>query len=73
MNVHSINVMSVTCSTDGTIASIFGEATIDGAGSFDYRIDLKDPSGPGPDTYRIRLGNGYDSGEQAIRGNVQIH
>jgi protocatechuate 3,4-dioxygenase beta subunit len=73
MNVHSINVLSVTCSPDDTMASIFGEATIDGAGSFDYRIDLKDPSGPGPDTYRIRLGNGYDSGEQAIRGNVQIH
>jgi hypothetical protein len=74
MNVHSINVMSVTCSTDGTIASIFGEATIDGAGSFDYRIDLVDPAAAGPDTYRIRLSNGYDSGAQALGGgNVVIH
>jgi hypothetical protein len=74
MNVHSINVLSVTCSVDGTMASIFGEATIDGAGSFDYRIDLADPSAPGPDTYRIRLETGYDSGARPLGGgNVVIH
>ncbi|HEV8489131.1 MAG TPA: post-COAP-1 domain-containing protein [Candidatus Limnocylindrales bacterium] len=74
MNVHSINVLSVTCSADGTMASIFGEATIDGAGTFDYRIDVTDPSGPGPDTYRIRLSNGYDSGVQdLLGGNIVIH
>jgi hypothetical protein len=75
MNVHSINVMAVTCSADGTSASIFGTATIDGAGSFDYRIDVKDPAAAGlPDTYRIRLSNGYDSGEKDLSGgNVEIH
>ena len=57
------------------MASIFGTATIDGAGSFVYRIDVKDLGEPGTsDTYRIRLSNGYDSGEQVISGgNVQIH
>ena len=57
------------------MASIFGTATIDGAGSFDYRIDVKDLGEPGTsDTYRIRLSNGYDSGEQVISGgNIQIH
>ena len=75
MNVHSIDVRAVTCSADVTQASIFGRATINGAGSFDYRIDLKDLGEPGRnDTYRIRLSNGYDSGERRLEGgNVQIH
>jgi len=75
MNVHSIDVLAVVCSADGTMASIFGTATVDGSGSFDYRIDLKDLAEPGSsDTYRIRLSNGYDSGEQVLEGgNVQIH
>jgi len=73
--VHSIDVTSVVCSTDGTQATIFGTATINGAGEFDYRIDLKDLGEPGDtDTYRIRLEGGYDSGEQTLEGgNVQIH
>jgi hypothetical protein len=75
MNVHSINVQAVTCSQDGTSASIFGTATIDGSGSFDYRIDLQDLGEPGSDdTYRLRLSNGYDTGVQVLDGgNVQIH
>jgi hypothetical protein len=76
MNVHSIDVLAVTCSADGTEATIFGRATIDGSGSFDYRIDLEDLATPGSggDTYRIRLSNGYDSGQQTLLGgNVQIH
>jgi hypothetical protein len=75
LNVHSINVQAVTCSADGTQASIFGQATINGSGTFDYRIDLEDLGEPGTsDTYRIRLSSGYDSGEQVLdSGNVQIH
>jgi hypothetical protein len=63
------------CSADGTSASIFGTATIDGGGSFNYRIDLRDLGEPGVnDRYRIRLSNGYDSGDQQLNGgNVQIH
>jgi hypothetical protein len=75
MNVHSIDVLSVVCSADGTEASIFGTATVDGGGSFDFRIDVTDAGEPGSsDTYRIRLSNGYDSGEQLLEGgNIQIH
>jgi uncharacterized repeat protein (TIGR01451 family) len=75
LNVHSINVLAVTCSRDGTQASIFGTATVNGGGSFDYRIDLKDLGEPGTsDTYRIRLSNGYDSGVKVLSGgNVQLH
>jgi hypothetical protein len=74
INVHSILVLAVSCSDDGTTASIFGTATINGAGSFDYRIDVADQGEPGTaDTYRIRLSNGYDSGEQVLTGgNIQI-
>lgn len=74
MNVHSLTVEALVCSSDGTQASIFGQASIDGAGSFAYRIDVKDLSEPGTsDTYRIRLSTGYDSGEQTlVGGNVQI-
>ena len=91
INVHSIDVQLVDCgggvgvgvasrfatqdSSSGTQASIFGTATVNGSGSFDYQIDLQDLGEPGTaDTYRIRLSNGYDSGEQTlVGGNVQIH
>jgi len=79
MNVHSINVLAVTCTTPSMgpkEAAIHGEATIDGSGSFVYRIDVKDVNEPGKgfDTYRIRLSKPYDSGEHVLEGgNIQIH
>jgi Big-like domain-containing protein len=76
LNVHSTAVLAVSCSADGTKASVFGTARINGSGSFDYRIDLTDTTEPGvgADKYRIRLSTGYDSGEQTlIGGNIQIH
>jgi hypothetical protein len=75
MNVHSITIDAVTCSADGKSASIFGTATVNGSGSYNFRIDLQDLGEPGTsDTYRIRLSNGYDSGMQTLnQGNVQIH
>jgi len=75
INVHSIDVQAVTCSRDGTSASIFGAATVNGSGSVLYRIDVVDNGEPGSsDTYRIRLGSGYDSGVQTLTGgNVQVH
>jgi hypothetical protein len=38
-------------------------------------IDLADNGEPGrDDAYRMRVGNGYDSGEQKLEGgNIQIH
>jgi hypothetical protein len=75
INGHSIEVLAVTCDAAGTVASIFGTATINGAGVYDFRIDLHDLGEPGTsDTYRIRLSNGYDSGAKVLKGgNVQIH
>jgi len=63
-------------SDDGKSASIFGTATVNGSGSFDYRIDVtdNDEPGAGSDTYRIRLSNGYDSGTRVLAGgNIQLH
>ena len=75
LHVKSIEIQSVVCNAAGTTASIFGTASINGSGTFDFRIDLKDLGESGSsDTYRIRLSNGYDSGERVLRGgNVQIH
>ena len=66
--------LTTLASSSETQASIFGTATINGSGSFDYQIDVQDFGEPGTaDTYRIRLSNGYDSGEQTLLGgNVQI-
>ena len=74
LNVHSTAVLAVVCS--GNTASVFGTATINGSGSYNYRIDLTDNDEPGvgADKYRIRLSTGYDSGEQTlIGGNIQLH
>jgi hypothetical protein len=75
MNVQSIEILAVTCNVAGTAASIFGTATVNGGGSFDFRIDVADNGEPGgTDTYRIRLSNGYDSGTHTLSGgNIQIH
>ena len=75
LHIQSADIDAVVCSADGTSAMIFGTATVDGSGSFDFRIDVEDPGEPGSsDTYRIRVSNGYDSGEQVLEGgNIQIH
>jgi hypothetical protein len=75
LTVHTIDVQAVVCSDDRTEASLFGNATVDGAGSFEYRIDLKDAGEPGiQDQYSILIpGVGYYSGMQTLSGgNVQI-
>lgn len=74
LDVHSTAVLAVVCS--GTKATVFGTATINGSGSYDFRVDLTDNGEPGAgaDKYRIRLSTGYDSGEQTLAGgNVQQH
>jgi hypothetical protein len=73
--VNTIDVQAVACSDDRTTASIFGNATVDGAGSFEYEIDLQDNGEPGVnDMYRIFIpGIAYDSGLRTLQGgNVQI-
>ncbi|PYO90899.1 MAG: hypothetical protein DMD66_01280 [Gemmatimonadetes bacterium] len=75
MNVHSTEITATTCSDDLTMASIFGKATIDGAGSHVFRIDVTDGgSGGSNDSYGIMLDTGYLSGQHPLSGgNVTIH
>jgi hypothetical protein len=70
LKMQSINVLAIVC--DGsTRASIFGQATIEGSGLLNYRINVQD-LGKGPDTYQLLM-DGYNSGEQILRGgNIQI-
>jgi hypothetical protein len=74
MTVNSISVVAVQCSDDHTSASIFGLASVDGTGAFEYEIDVSDAGEPGRgDTYRIRIPGLYDSGQHSLLGgNIQI-
>jgi hypothetical protein len=74
MNLHG-NVLVVICES-ATAATIYGSATIDGAGSHFYRIRVQDNHEPGTgfDKYGIIADNGYASGDQTLEGgNVQVH
>jgi hypothetical protein len=74
MNLHG-NVLAVVCES-ATSATIYGSATIDGAGAHNYRIRVEDNKEPGKgyDKYGIIVDNGYDSGDQTLKGgNVQVH
>ncbi|MDQ3382048.1 MAG: Ig-like domain-containing protein [Actinomycetota bacterium] len=76
MTVKSTTILAVICSPNRKQATIFGLATIDGSGTFAFRIDVQDLGEPGVgrDTYRMRI-LAYDSGESGtlLGGNVQIH
>jgi len=76
MNLHSTNILGVVCTTTPSRqAQIYGTATIDGSGSYLFRIQVKDMGESGTnDTYWIVVSNGYNSGEHKLdSGNVQVH
>jgi hypothetical protein len=76
MNVHSTKVLALVCDPTGSRqTSIYGLATIDGQGSYYYRINVRESADGdnSKDTYSIILQTGYDSGIQLIEGgNIQI-
>jgi uncharacterized protein (DUF2141 family) len=76
-NVNSFELLATTCTTDTQpqTATVFGRATIDGAGDYFFRIDVTDGgNGGSSDSYEIILSDGYDSGQQQLQGgNVTIH
>jgi hypothetical protein len=58
----------------GNHARIFGKATINGAGSFDFVVDVDEAGEPGgSDKFAIQLSNGYTAGGTLSGGNIQIH
>jgi Mg-chelatase subunit ChlD len=76
MTVKSIDILAITCTTDFKTANIYGTATIDGSGTFAFRIRATDnlEPGTGSDVYGIILSTGYNSGDKVLEGgNIQIH
>ncbi len=78
-NVKATTVDAVICDESAGTAEIYGTATVNGAGSYEYRIRVKD-GGPGNDPgdrYGIIVpGIAYDSGDQPLGGgniNIRFH
>ena len=56
LDLRSTEITQVDVTNDGTEATILGKATVNGVGSLDFRVDLKDVP-RAPDTFRIRVGD----------------
>jgi hypothetical protein len=71
LHLRAANVTGITCGATGPSASVAGQGTLLGAGSTSYRVVVDFASATaGRATFRITLGNGYDSGAQQIRHAV---
>ena len=71
--VKSTAVTSVTVT--GNCAQILGTATVNGAGTFNFDVDVCDINEPGKDTdtFSISMSDGYTAAGTLSGGNVQIH
>ena len=75
LDFKATTVDAVLCSDDRTSAELYGRGTVNGSGSYEYRIKLVDMGEPGTsDKYGILIpGVAYDSGDQTLDGgNIQI-
>jgi hypothetical protein len=74
VNMHG-QPEAVICTPDKRMATIFGQGSVNGVGSFWWRIRVTDNGEPGTaDVYGILIANGYWSGDMTLMGgNVQIH
>jgi hypothetical protein len=72
LRVESLSTDALSCAPGSAV--VLGQAKAQDGSSVGYRIDLGDESGRGRlDRYRIRLGNGYDSGDRRLSsGSVDI-
>jgi hypothetical protein len=74
-NAH-LSAEVILCSTDFQRATIFGTASINGAGTHAFRMDVQDldqSPAKGVDTFRIRFDTDYDSTEQPLAGgNIKV-
>jgi len=75
-NFKATDILAITCTSDFKTAMVYGTGTIDGSGSYAFRIRMTDNQEPGTgfDVYGIIISNGYDSGDKVLEGgNIQIH
>jgi len=76
IDVKALSVDAIVCSSDRTSATIIGTASVNGSGSHEYEIEMKDGGTPGTnDTYSIRVPDAaYNSGTHNLQGgNIEIH
>jgi hypothetical protein len=74
MNLKSTMITAIVVT--GTHARIFGKATINGSGSYDFVVDVDDLGEPGigADKFGIQVSTGYTGGPSKLSGgNIQIH
>jgi hypothetical protein len=74
-SVKSTSITAVVVEANNTCAQIFGTATVNGAGPFDFRLrvcDFGEP-GKGSDTFEIIVTDGYTRGGTLSGGNIKIH
>jgi hypothetical protein len=78
-NLHSIQILAITCDPSHTTAQIWGTATEDGTGTHVFVITETDgdklttESGALPDTYGIIVDD-YMSGQQPLGGgDIEVH
>ena len=70
LELRADEIWSLTCSDDGRSAALTGAGMVGGATAVRFRIELGTGASGG---YRVRLSNGYDSGERTLdSGNVRI-
>jgi hypothetical protein len=79
LDFKALTVDTVICDQDEMTAEIYGMGSVDGAGSYQYRIKVDDEGEPGTDDkYGIVIAGsppfpGYASGDQQLEGgNIQI-
>ncbi len=67
--LRSLRIARVVCSAGATAATVTGTGAIGGHSPLTYRIDFGLANVTHP-TYRIRLGDGYDSGQLRMTGGT---
>jgi hypothetical protein len=81
LDFKALTIDAVICSDDRTSAELYGRGSVDGSGSYEYRIRLEDNGEPGTsDKYGITIAGlpfphpgTYASGDQTLDGgNIQI-
>ena len=70
--INTVSVLAATCSADRRQGTVFATARVNNQ-TVTLRVDQADNGTGQTDTFRIRLSNGYDSGQHTlIFGNVTI-
>ncbi|HXF11251.1 MAG TPA: post-COAP-1 domain-containing protein, partial [Desulfuromonadaceae bacterium] len=74
MSVEATSITSYQPGSTSRSRHFEGAAEIDGTGGFSYAVDVVAGGGAGdPDSFSIRLSNGYQAGGFLQGGRIQLH